>query len=191
MFKKLENSIPYETFNTDSGKAIVAGSNVRLNELAEALVNVESLFNIDNLSVMPDDILNYIGFIFYGDFWSNLRDRQYRENLIMVSRLSIVTRGTQYCILRMIQAVTGFTPGVWLQSNQFRADYGMTDVDSVGNEINLFAWLTVPQTIPRNQFIWYEILDVIDYFAPVTTEIKPTFDEFYADISVADEPVFT
>jgi hypothetical protein len=191
MLKRLENNVPFYTFDSDVGRAILAGSNVRLDELATVLTDVEQLFNPDYLDTMPDPILNFLGYIFYGDFWSNLRLRQYRENLIMVSRLSIVTRGTSYCLIRMIKAVTGFIPGIWLESNPFLADFGRADITPVGKTINLFAWLTLPMTVPRNQFVWQEILDVIDFFSPVTTVVKPTFNQFYANISVAGEPIFS
>jgi len=188
----LSEFVSYDGFNTKAGRCILDTADIRLIEL-EAILSSLSLY--ESSPLVPDNInshLDYLGpALGYGDFWSSHRSTAAKIALIKNSRLPLIAKGTKHCIEKISSIVSESDTKLWLESAPFIIDVGKTDETAIGTPTQLSGFLTVEIHVARGLRAWSEILKTLEFYSPVTTDIKPCYNQFYTDISVTEEPILS
>lgn len=167
---KLIDSVPFDGFNTPDGLALIEGIQSRLDEVESATLGSVAKFSP---STAPDDVLDFLGLCLgYGDFWLSIRSAAVKRQLIALSARALTLRGTKYIISQICNAVTGHPVSFY-------------DIDD--NHI----WILLDIHITRGSFLWFEVERVIYHFGFVGVSIKPTYEQFFLDVSHVGEPILS
>lgn len=183
----LKSVVPYEGFSSPDGLALLEGLQLRLSELKEETDSVPELLDPNTV---PDEWLDYLGVCLgFHNFWLTMRDPAVKRELLKISRLCLIMKGTEYLLLKVIKAVTGFDVSLWNQVGPFIVGVNVLG-EPLGSVTTLNSYLRLPINIVRGRFLWSEVNLAIANYGFIGTRITPVYDQFYLNVSVVGEPIF-
>lgn len=187
-------AVPLVGWDTVEGRALLAGASTRLEELRTIMDSVP--IKLHPFSV-DDQWVDYLGHCLgYRTVWRKYWDYSTKKRLIAVSLVALQYKGSEYGLLTVLEAISPSIgddidgPRLWGDVGAAMADIAVAG-DTLGSKMTLFRWLRLPLSVVRYSPLWYDIITIVEFMAPIEVEIRPTYYDALADITVAGEPTFS